>query len=136
MLSFISVHRDLKPCNILISAPNSHGQIRAVISDFGLCKKVPRGRHSFSLRSGIPGTEGWIAPEVLGEEPKEKPVSEGRLLVGVRFFRGSVPPLPSRALEGEETGPEGQAGNFPKSLPISCRHSQSTSSQRAVCSIT
>ncbi|XP_010214541.1 PREDICTED: serine/threonine-protein kinase/endoribonuclease IRE2 [Tinamus guttatus] len=67
------VHRDLKPCNILISVPNSHGQIRAVISDFGLCKKLHGGRHSFSLRSGIPGTEGWIAPELLQEAPKENP---------------------------------------------------------------
>ncbi|NWJ11629.1 ERN1 endoribonuclease, partial [Crypturellus undulatus] len=67
------VHRDLKPCNILISVPSSHGQIRAVISDFGLCKKLHGGRHSFSLRSGIPGTEGWIAPELLQEAPKENP---------------------------------------------------------------
>uniref|UniRef100_A0A8C8A984 Serine/threonine-protein kinase/endoribonuclease IRE1 n=1 Tax=Otus sunia TaxID=257818 RepID=A0A8C8A984_9STRI len=66
-------HRDLKPCNILISVPNRHGQIRAVISDFGLCKKLQGGRQSFSLRSGIPGTEGWIAPEVLQEAPKENP---------------------------------------------------------------
>uniref|UniRef100_A0A8C3QWF2 Serine/threonine-protein kinase/endoribonuclease IRE1 n=1 Tax=Cyanoderma ruficeps TaxID=181631 RepID=A0A8C3QWF2_9PASS len=69
------VHRDLKPCNILISVPNRHGQIRAVISDFGLCKKLQGGRQSFSLRSGIPGTEGWIAPEVLQEAPKENPTS-------------------------------------------------------------
>ncbi|XP_042293658.1 LOW QUALITY PROTEIN: serine/threonine-protein kinase/endoribonuclease IRE2 [Sceloporus undulatus] len=67
------VHRDLKPCNILISAPNSRGQIRAVISDFGLCKKLQGERRSFSLRSGIPGTEGWIAPEVLREDPTENP---------------------------------------------------------------
>ncbi|NXJ84847.1 ERN2 endoribonuclease, partial [Trogon melanurus] len=67
------VHRDLKPCNILISVPSRHGQIRAVISDFGLCKKLQGGRRSFSLRSGIPGTEGWIAPEVLQEAPKENP---------------------------------------------------------------
>ncbi|NXJ94681.1 ERN1 endoribonuclease, partial [Corythaixoides concolor] len=67
------VHRDLKPCNILISVPNRHGRIRAVISDFGLCKKLQGGRQSFSLRSGIPGTEGWIAPEVLQEVPKENP---------------------------------------------------------------
>uniref|UniRef100_A0A4W3IV61 Serine/threonine-protein kinase/endoribonuclease IRE1 n=1 Tax=Callorhinchus milii TaxID=7868 RepID=A0A4W3IV61_CALMI len=67
------VHRDLKPRNILLSLPNSHGNIRVVISDFGLCKKLSVGRHSFSLRSGIPGTEGWIAPEVLQEEPKDRP---------------------------------------------------------------
>ncbi|KAM4698524.1 serine/threonine-protein kinase/endoribonuclease IRE2 [Rhinophrynus dorsalis] len=69
------VHRDLKPCNILISQPNAHGKVRAVISDFGLCKKLSIGRNSFSLRSGIPGTEGWIAPEVLRDGPKQNPTS-------------------------------------------------------------
>ncbi|XP_059835711.1 serine/threonine-protein kinase/endoribonuclease IRE1 isoform X2 [Hypanus sabinus] len=67
------VHRDLKPRNILISLPNSHGNVRAVLSDFGLCKKLSAGHHSFSLHSGIPGTEGWIAPEVLQEDPKDRP---------------------------------------------------------------
>uniref|UniRef100_UPI00358E3207 serine/threonine-protein kinase/endoribonuclease IRE1 isoform X2 n=1 Tax=Myxine glutinosa TaxID=7769 RepID=UPI00358E3207 len=61
-------HRDLKPHNILLSLPNAHGKIKALISDFGLCKKLAAGRHSFSLRSGIPGTEGWIAPELLSRE--------------------------------------------------------------------
>jgi len=36
-----------------------------VISDFGLCKKLALGRNSVSRRSGLAGTEGWIAPEVL-----------------------------------------------------------------------
>lgn len=36
-----------------------------MISDFGLCKKLNYGRTSFSRRSGITGTEGWIAPEML-----------------------------------------------------------------------
>ncbi|XP_078273922.1 serine/threonine-protein kinase/endoribonuclease IRE1 isoform X2 [Rhinoraja longicauda] len=99
------VHRDLKPRNILISLPNSHGNVRAVISDFGLCKKLSAGHHSFSLRSGIPGTEGWIAPEVLQEDPKDKPtyaidifsagcvfyyvVSEGKHPFGESFRRQS-----------------------------------------------
>ncbi|KAG7266764.1 hypothetical protein CRUP_007447 [Coryphaenoides rupestris] len=34
------VHRDLKPHNILVSMPNAHGRVRAMISDFGLCKKL------------------------------------------------------------------------------------------------
>uniref|UniRef100_A0A4X2L2K0 non-specific serine/threonine protein kinase n=1 Tax=Vombatus ursinus TaxID=29139 RepID=A0A4X2L2K0_VOMUR len=67
------VHRDLKPCNILITGPDSQGRSRAVLSDFGLCKKLPAGRHTFSLCSGIPGTEGWIAPELLQDEPPESP---------------------------------------------------------------
>uniref|UniRef100_H3B8N1 Serine/threonine-protein kinase/endoribonuclease IRE1 n=1 Tax=Latimeria chalumnae TaxID=7897 RepID=H3B8N1_LATCH len=67
------VHRDLKPHNILISKPNAHGRVKAMISDFGLCKKLAMGRHSFSRRSGVPGTEGWIAPEVLNEDCKKNP---------------------------------------------------------------
>lgn len=69
------VHRDLKPRNILLSLPGVLGRVRAVISDFGLCKKLPDGRHSFSLRSGIPGTEGWIAPELLANDSGENPTS-------------------------------------------------------------
>lgn len=76
------VHRDLKPHNILVSMPNAHGRVRAMISDFGLCKKLAVGRHSFSRRSGVPGTEGWIAPEVLSEDFKDNPVSP----VGLAFY--------------------------------------------------
>lgn len=39
-----------------------------MISDFGLCKKLKIGRMSFSRRSGVAGTEGWIAPEMMTEE--------------------------------------------------------------------
>lgn len=68
------VHRDLKPANILMAGPDSQGQGRVVISDFGLCKKLPVGRCSFSLHSGIPGTEGWMAPELL-QLPPDSPTS-------------------------------------------------------------
>ncbi|KAM5227708.1 serine/threonine-protein kinase/endoribonuclease IRE2 [Ctenodactylus gundi] len=69
------VHRDVKPGNILIAGPDSQGQGRVVLSDFGLCKKLPAGRCSFSLRSGIPGTEGWMAPELLQLRPSDSPTS-------------------------------------------------------------
>ena len=64
------VHRDIKPQNVLLSTPTSKGGVRAMISDFGLCKKLQVGRMSFSRRSGIAGTEGWIAPEMLHDDKR------------------------------------------------------------------
>ena len=58
-------HRDIKPQNILLSIPSKSDEVRVMISDFGLCKKLKVGRMSFSRRSGISGTEGWIAPELM-----------------------------------------------------------------------
>ncbi|XP_032252173.1 serine/threonine-protein kinase/endoribonuclease IRE2 isoform X2 [Phoca vitulina] len=70
------VHRDLKPANVLIAGPDGPaGRGRVVLSDFGLCKKLPAGRCSFSLCSGIPGTEGWMAPELLQLLPSDSPTS-------------------------------------------------------------
>ncbi|TRY85507.1 hypothetical protein DNTS_016009 [Danionella cerebrum] len=87
------VHRDLKPHNILVSMPSSRGQVKAMISDFGLCKKLAVGRHSFSRKSGVPGTEGWIAPEVLSEDAKHNPAatvsSEAALMVSDAASQGA-----------------------------------------------
>lgn len=54
---------------MLLSIPTrgsgSFSSVRALISDFGLCKKLQGGKMSFSKRSGVTGTDGWIAPEVF-----------------------------------------------------------------------
>ncbi|CAJ0606189.1 unnamed protein product [Cylicocyclus nassatus] len=67
------VHRDMKPQNVLLSTAGARG-VRAVISDFGLCKRVQPGRQSLSKRSGLAGTDGWIAPEALICESTSFPV--------------------------------------------------------------
>ncbi|CAL1530820.1 unnamed protein product [Lymnaea stagnalis] len=63
------VHRDIKPHNVLIS-PSATKEVRVLISDFGLCKKLAAGRFSFSRRSGAAGTDGWIAPEMLNSHER------------------------------------------------------------------
>ena len=76
------IHRDLKPQNILIAASPSkpsrsqqisQPNIRMVISDFGLCKKLDLDESSFlqSTRGGghhAAGSFGYRAPEVLRGE--------------------------------------------------------------------
>jgi serine/threonine-protein kinase/endoribonuclease IRE1 len=65
------VHRDIKPQNVLLSFPDQKGNVVAMISDFGLCKRLEVGNNSFSKRSGITGTDGWIAAELIIEDTNE-----------------------------------------------------------------
>lgn len=85
------VHRDIKPQNVLLAFSTNVGtasqiglhnvgdhaqemvepsRIRVLISDFGLCKKVNPGRVSVTRHTGLIGTEGWIAPELIVAQRK------------------------------------------------------------------
>lgn len=70
------VHRDIKPHNILVSAPkltianpSTTQPPRLLISDFGLCKKLEGDQNSFRATTAFAaGTSGWRAPELLVDD--------------------------------------------------------------------
>ncbi|CAI5756727.1 unnamed protein product [Candida verbasci] len=70
------VHRDIKPQNILVSLGKSkiaENNVRLLISDFGLCKKLDNDQSSFRVTTqhAASGTSGWRAPELLLNHEKE-----------------------------------------------------------------
>lgn len=67
------IHRDIKPQNILVGAPNFRSKHpRLLISDFGLCKKLQADEYSFGATTAQgAGTVGWRAPELLDKAAQE-----------------------------------------------------------------
>ena len=51
------IHRDIKVQNILITLPDIKNNVRAMISDFGLSKRIDNGVVSVTNRAGAAGTD-------------------------------------------------------------------------------
>ena len=58
------IHRDIKPGNVLIYVDPNTRQITMKLADFGLSKSVNE-RGSYTMKSGVKGTNTWLAPELL-----------------------------------------------------------------------
>ena len=94
------VHRDIKPQNILVSAPRltltnpaASAPPRLLISDFGLCKKLEGDQNSFRATTAFAaGTSGWRAPELLvDDDPNLSSSNAGLDLTKVDTTNNSEP---------------------------------------------
>ena len=67
------IHKDLKLENILLKRQPS-GLVLAKIADFGFAKELKLGKSEFSVTSH-PGTETYMAPELLNAKPGAYPAT-------------------------------------------------------------
>jgi len=74
--SIVTVHRDIKPRNILLADPN-HQELESTvkISDFGIGKLLPTDQTYISGTSRVIGSRGWMAAECLLPSSERRVVS-------------------------------------------------------------
>jgi len=84
------VHRDLKPENLLYLNPRPDSPIK--ITDFGLAK-IKGGQGTADSMTTACGTPGYVAPEVLKNEPYDKAVDMWSLGVILYILLCGFPPF-------------------------------------------
>ena len=62
------IHRDVKPSNILLHHDGQTWQVQ--VADFDHCKEVAAGAGAMSVTTGLGGTQGWTAPEMLDQRQR------------------------------------------------------------------
>eukprot|EP01083_Nonionella_stella_P091659 256324_1 len=82
------VHRDLKPENLIYL--NSSDESPVKITDFGLAKYLPDER---SVMNTACGTPGYVAPEILKNEPYDKQVDMWSIGVILYILLCGFPPF-------------------------------------------
>lgn len=82
------VHRDLKPENLIYSTPDDDSLIK--ITDFGLAKYLERDDQKMRTACGTPG---YVAPEILKNEPYDKQVDLWSIGVILYILLCGFPPF-------------------------------------------
>ncbi|HEU4538404.1 MAG TPA: alpha/beta fold hydrolase, partial [Polyangiaceae bacterium] len=109
------VHRDVKPANLLLAAPDGDA---VKVADFGLAKLA--GAEPLTREGSVLGTVGYLSPEQAGGEPVDARADVYGL--GVVFFRllCGRPPFtgtPSEILARTLTTPRLDPSPFAPGLP-------------------
>ncbi len=97
------LHRDLKPNNVMITQTAS-GQLRVVITDFGLAQEPATEACGYEQQSSLRGVAQYIAPELLSGERASQAsdiYSFGAILH--EMLTGEAPPAPGSPLRALPT---------------------------------
>jgi serine/threonine protein kinase len=106
------VHRDLKPSNVML-VQSSGGGIRAVVTDFGIARRL---NEATVTRDGWVGTPAYIAPEQL--EGKKVDATADVYTFGVMLFELATGKLPFQGSSGVEVAMQRLAREAPRAREV------------------